>query len=251
MQEKETRNILFSLLVLLFAYSCTTTTPKVDIYRDRTLDAKEIAEILNNRFEEFKGYKAIVEFKLEGNVSQSLNGALLVKKPDRLRLQGFAFGGITLFDLLIAGSEMKVYLPSLNKTMVRKTDLYTEEERNSLWKFYQALLLGSAHSKIKSITQENDLYVLLLEDGKKVWVDKGNLNVLRQELFSQVKSKSGEKMVTIYYDDYRKVETMRLPHRIKIEDGNNRLTIKFKELIPNPAFTDEDFTITGAPQKVR
>ncbi len=82
-------------------------------------------------------------------------------------------------------------------------------------------------------------------------MDKGNLNVLRQELFSQVKSKSGEKMVTIYYDDYRKVETMRLPHRIRIEDGNNRLIIKFKELIPNPTFTDEDFTITRAPQKVR
>ncbi|MGH7857016.1 MAG: LolA family protein [Candidatus Binatia bacterium] len=149
-----------------------------------------------------------------GAEAQSSRGALVVTRPDRLRLQLFSFGVMTVFDYTASGDRFRVRRPLEGETRVgRFSEGGAEREDLAAWDlrplFFRA---GAAEGRV--------------EDGGDAWevVFEGpsgrrRLTVSKRDATVETETVLAGDTVELRarYADYRPVEGTPLPFRIEVE----------------------------------
>jgi outer membrane lipoprotein-sorting protein len=106
-----------------------------------------------------------------------------------------------------------------------------------------------------SLREEEGQYVLdVISDpsgttpARRLWFEPSTLEILRQDIFDV----AGSRQATMVYQSYRPVGTtpagpLTWPTRVQAEDslGQAKLVLTFREIIPNPELTSQDWGPMG------
>lgn len=210
------------------------------------LSPYEVKNLLIERDKDFHGLKALGKFKIEekekGN--QSFDGILFFEKPDKLRIQGMSLGAV-LFDVIMKNKESYLYLPSERSiSKIEDDNIKYLEQIFAMIPPYTPLIKCMREKPILFVERASENYIVYLgkENGtllKKVWLDKGYLLPIREEIYNP----EGSKSVEIAFSNFKEVEDGWYPYRIVINDPNKgfKLRIDIQKIIINPAFNKTDF----------
>lgn len=152
--------------------------------------------------------------------------AILAVKPASLRLEAIPIIGLPNFFLSIHNGIMKVYLPQNGEYYVGPATI------NNLKSFFPiqlavpdlvALLMGcrptiSSEQTILKGSSEGKSYrvdILSRENQalQSLWIDPENLYLTRLDRFG----KSGEKLLTAYFDEYFQDNDVSMPSRVRFQ----------------------------------
>lgn len=222
--------------------------------------AEELVAKLQEREAAVRTLKALFAVEASGGqlkTPQRMEAALVYQHPGTIRLQTFARLGFPLFDLMLIDGQYQILFPMQGKTQkgpVSELDL-KGGVGTPIALGLQATL-GSLGGAILSTDQvylrdENSHYVLdvMAEPGRntvarRLWFERKTLEIVRQDLFDA----SGGLQATMVYQNYRAVGTttagpLTWPSRVQAEDGlgQAKLVLTFREIIPNPALTPQDW----------
>jgi hypothetical protein len=111
-------------------------------------------------------------------------------------------------------------------------------------------ILPTDHVTFRAEGSHYVLDVIQAGDGatgaRRLWFDRGSLEVIRQEFFDA----AGILTTTITYQDYRVVSStatgpLMRPYLVRAENVRDqaRLVLSFREIVPNPALTPQDWGI--------
>jgi hypothetical protein len=110
-----------------------------------------------------------------------------------------------------------------------------------------------------ALREEEGLYVLDIiptgigETGaRRLWLDRSTLEVVRQDFLNA----AGELTATMLFQDYRAVGTatggrLMRPYLVRAEDKRSQalLVLTFREIVPNPELTPQDWGTPGPDPK--
>ncbi|MFA5182617.1 MAG: DUF4292 domain-containing protein [Syntrophales bacterium] len=152
--------------------------------------------------------------------------AIIATKPASLRLEAIPIIGLPNFFLSIHKGSMKVYLPQNGEYYVGPATI------NNLKSFFPiqlavpdlvALLMGcrptmsSENTNLKGFSEGKfyRLDILSRENQtlQSLWIDPANLYLTRLVGFG----KNGEKLLTVYFDEYFQDNDVFMPSRVRFE----------------------------------
>jgi outer membrane lipoprotein-sorting protein len=235
------------------------------------LSAQELIARLQERGSAIQTLKAQFSIEASGKEikgTQRMEVAMIYQRPDLVRLRAFARIGFPIFDLVLIQDRYHMKIPMQGKFL---SGSVAEIERQK--GLGPSILLGIqatmgnlngttvlATDKL-SLRAEGGLYILEVipaartAGARRLWFDQGTLELVRQEFLDS----SREIQATIVFEDYRSVGTTAVgasgrivpivrPYLIRAEDANGRakLLLTFREIIPNPHLSPEDWGISAA-----
>ena len=152
--------------------------------------------------------------------------AIIAAKPASLRLEAIPIIGLPNFFLSIHNGTMKVYLPQNGEYYVGPATI------NNLKSFFPiqlavpdlvALLMGCrpiispAQTVLKGYSEGKSYRVDILSREnnplQSLWIDPANLYLTRLDSFE----KNGEKLLTVYFDEYSQENDVSMPSRIRFQ----------------------------------
>jgi outer membrane lipoprotein-sorting protein len=182
-----------------------------------------------------------------------VRGYVLFKSPDQIRVVGQAPVVHTdIFDMVSAGQEFRLYVPSQNKFYVGSSSV-TGGTGNSLERLrpehiVDALVLRSIDPSRESFFREevsegaSRYYVIgvlsPLHSGevnleRKVWFNRSDMQVVRVQLYGP----GGEYLEDVHYSDYRDFGPVHYPARISVarpEEGYSLAIVFLKGVFNQP-----------------
>lgn len=225
--------------------------------------AEELVTKLREREAAVRTLKALFAVEASGGplkATQRMEAALIYQRPRTIRLQGFARMGFQLFDLTLADGQYHLVFPMQGKS--QKGSVSELDHKPGIGTpiiLGLQATLGSLDTAILptdqvSLREEKGQYVLdatSMQNGatvaRRLWFDQTTLEIVRQEVFDA----NGIVQATMVYQNYRAVGTtsagpLTWPSRVQAEDGlgQAKMVLTFREVIPNPALTAEDW---GSP----
>jgi outer membrane lipoprotein-sorting protein len=222
--------------------------------------AEELLTKLREREAAVRTLKALFAVEASGGplkATQRMEAALIYQRPRTIRLQGFARLGFQLFDLTLADGQYHLVFPMQGKS--QKGSVSELDHKPGIGTpiiLGLQATLGSLDTAILptdqvSLREEKGQYVLdatSMQNGatvaRRLWFDQTTLEIVRQEVFDA----NGIVQATMVYQNYRAVGTtsagpLTWPSRVQAEDGlgQAKMVLTFREVIPNPALTAEDW----------
>ena len=222
--------------------------------------AEELLTKLREREAAVRTLKALFAVEASGGplkATQRMEAALVYQRPRTIRLQGFARLGFQIFDLTLADGQYNIVFPMQGKS--QKGSVFELDHKPGIGTpiiLGLQATLGSLDTAILptdqvALREEKGQYVLdatSMQNGatvaRRLWFDQTTLEIVRQEVFDA----NGIVQVTMVYQNYRAVGTtsagpLTWPSRVQAEDGLSqaRMVLTFREVIPNPALTAEDW----------
>jgi len=222
--------------------------------------AEELVTKLREREAAVRTLKALFAVEASGGplkATQRMEAALIYQRPRTIRLQGFARMGFQLFDLTLADGQYHLVFPMQGKS--QKGSVSELDHKPGIGTpiiLGLQATLGSLDTAILptdqvSLREEKGQYVLdatSMQNGatvaRRLWFDQTTLEIVRQEVFDA----NGIVQATMVYQNYRAVGTtsagpLTWPSRVQAEDGlgQAKMVLTFREVIPNPALTAEDW----------
>ena len=231
--------------------------------------AEELVALLRARGAAIQTMKAQFSVEAMGGTikgTRRMEAALVYQRPGSVRLQTFARIGIPVFDLMLAGDHYQVKFPMNGKMMQgRVAELDRQGSQGGLGApitlGLQATLGNLSGFSVSptdhvALREEGGWYVLDVipaEVGEagahRLWFDRGTLEVVRQDFLGV----AGELTATIVYQDYRAVgsttgERFIRPYLVRAEDVRSQamLVLTFREIVPNPELTPQDWGSMGS-----
>jgi len=223
------RASLFLLLIFLVSFlgGCAhdplQPVPVTD-YRLSPEEALRAIDIRDSRKNFMKAVAQVIVNTEEGRYPLKL--AILATKPASLRLEAIPIIGLPNFFLSIHNGIMKVYLPQNGEYHVGPATI------NNLKSFFPielavpdlvALLMGcrpaiSSEQTILKGSAEGKFYrvdIMSRENHplQSLWIDPTNLYLTRLDRFG----KNGEKLLTVYFDEYLQDNDVSMPSRIRFQ----------------------------------
>ncbi len=240
----------------------------------RTASKDELVGLVNESAKSTKTLSLTVLFELTAasvrrdqiENYRETKGFILIRTPDYIRIIGQAFN-IDVFDMVSDGKGTSIFVPSKNKyyhflnnqkldeTKIPVGSLRPQHVLNAL--AIEAIPLDSPdqvvvmeqdqegrHSYyILDILKKDSLHALSLE--RKIWIDRFDLNVVRQKFFEL----EGRLESDVTYTDFEEFAGVSYPAAIvfrrPIEDYS--LHIKVSKVKINEVLTDDKF-ILNRPQ---
>lgn len=208
------------LLVLLGIGACARPEPlppRVGADSLETLRARERATRTLTA-----SFRVTVE-KPDG-ASETSRGALVVARPDRLRLQIFSLGVLTVYDFTVAGDRFRVRLPLEGVDRRGRFSDVAPADRALLRFDLRPLFLGADLDGARA--EEHGDRVVVSTPERRLELAKDTGRVLEEIVFTGGEGTAPR--LEARYDDYRPVGGVELPHRIAVEYPREhvRLTIE-------------------------
>ena len=235
------------------------------------LTAKELAVRLQERAAAIQTLRAQFSIEATGKEirgTQRMEVAMIYQRPDLVRLRAFARIGLPIFDLTLISDRYQMKIPMQGKFLTgRVTDLDRQEGLGpSILLGVQAILgnlngttvLPTDQLTLREADGQYMLEVIPTVPGsagaRRLWFDQRTLELVRQEFLDA----SGRSQATILFQDYRSVGSTAAgstgqvlpivrPYLVRAEDANGRakLVLTFREIVPNPELSPQDWGIPG------
>lgn len=269
--------ILHSLLTLVFllaTVSCavkrtTRVAPSVAPPPARDASSAELVARVNAQSEAIQTLVATVEMEptagsiYSGVIKEyrDVRGFVLLQKPAMIRIVGQApVVRTTIFDMVSDGREFRLSIPPKQKFLVGKND-FRRVAKNSLENLrpqhiLEALLVPAIDAEREKFFVEEAAegarryYVVTLlelrEGGelalkRKVWIDRGDLNVARLQLYGP----QGAYLEDVLYSGYQDFQGVNYPTRIEIARPaeDYRLALTIQKATFNQPLTPDKFVL--------
>lgn len=219
-------------------------------------DLEDVMDLLDRRYQDIFALKALVKVKAETPQGKgTFHGILLFQKPDQLRFQGLDPFGRAVFDLVAMDERVQIYLPQENRVLTEGIDaLPFLGQDQALLKVDDLLeVLGASGGAyldpalIPALEKDPSSYILYLfylQESqavlfKKLWLDRIHFRLVKEEVFDS----EGHKHMTIFFEDYKKVQDQWRPLRIRAQTRDSRqLNLDYSEIQLNPRLGIKDFT---------
>ena len=235
------------------------------------LSAEELAARLQERAAAIQTLRAQFSIEATGKEirgTQRMEVAMIYQRPDLVRLRAFARIGLPIFDLTLISDRYQMKIPMQGKFLTgRVTDLDRQEGLGpSILLGVQAILgnlngttvLPTDQLTLREADGQYVLEVIPIVPGtagaRRLWFDQRTLELVRQEFLDA----SGRSQATILFQDYRSVGSTAAgatgqvlpivrPYLVRAEDANGRakLVLTFREIVPNPELSPQDWGIPG------
>lgn len=147
------------------------------------------------------------------NEERTSRGALVVARPDRLRLQIFGFGAMTVFDYAVDGERWRIRRPLEGKDENGRFDGSADAAPSSTPFDLRPLFLRDLGAAPR-VRDAGEAWVVTFAnaDAKRVIeMAKKTGTITRETVFA-----GGERQLVADYSDYRPVEGLALPFRIDV-----------------------------------
>lgn len=180
--------------------------------------------------------------------SRSAGGALVARKPDRVRMQCWGPLGSTVLDLAVTGTIATLHLPR-EKRALRIDLARAAADPAAVDASYRSLLLVDSLLDELSVADlefrmEDDPApetgsLVLIEDGRPV----SRIVYSRRTLLPIRRERLVDPRYVIEFDDYRPFGERWWPGEIRVDEGGVRLTIELDSMEENPDLADALFEI--------
>ncbi len=234
------------------------------------LTAQELVARLQERGAAIQTLKAQFSIEATGKEikgTQRMEAAMVYQRPNQIRLRTFARIGLPIFDLTLIDDRYQMKIPMQGKSLTgRVTDLDQHHGLGPSVLLGVQATLGNLNGTIVSATDrltlrdEAGLYVLEVTPsvhgpgGRRLWYDQRTLELVREEFLGS----EGQTQATIIFHDYRPVGSVAAdskgqvveivrPYLVRAEDASGRakLVLTFREIVPNPDLSPDDWGVTG------
>ncbi len=160
-------------------------------------------------------------------------GAVVVARPDRLRLQIFSFGVMTAYDYTVNGDRYRVRRPLDRVVTIGRFGDGGDGESGAFGVDLRPLFLPAAAAGSASARDAGDHFVVVVaeERGRReIDVSKRDGSITREALY-----RGADLRVVIGYGDYRTVDGAALPFVIEVAypEKSVRLTIRVANFTRN------------------
>jgi hypothetical protein len=156
----------------------------------------------------------IVLHRPDGSEEAS-RGAVVVARPDRLRLQIFSFGVMTTYDFTANGDRFRVRTPfGGGQRIGRFGETAADGGENALGDDLRPLFLGARGTGRAKVSAVDDRFVVSIPEAtgrREIDVSKRDGRIVRETLFA-----GEEPTLAIDYGDYRDVDGVPLPFAITV-----------------------------------
>jgi outer membrane lipoprotein-sorting protein len=154
-----------------------------------------------------------IEMRRKDGAAEKSHGAVVVVRPDRLRLQIFSFGVMTAYDFTVAGERYHVRRPLEGIDMVGRFGDAGSRTAIDLGEDLRPLFLAGPLSGARIEDAGDRFRVIAGEPSgrREIDVDKRDGRIAAERLFTK-----DEPRITIEYGDYRTVDGLEMPFSIHV-----------------------------------
>ena len=156
--------------------------------------------------------------------TESSRGALAVRPPDRLRLQIFSLGVMTVYDYTANGERYRVRFPLEGRTEIGRFD---EPRAKELLRYdLRPLFLGRTDLEDADATVEGDRVNALIRNGtssRRLVLARTDAAILEEEW-----GEGADTLLRARYADHRWIEGVPLPFRITVESPPTGVTLEIE-----------------------
>ena len=153
-------------------------------------------------------------FRAADGSEEATRGAVVVARPDRLRLQIFSFGVVTAYDYTANGDRYRIREPLNGRQRIGRFGDGAADERGALGDDLRPLFLSTAPSGAWTVHDGGDRYLVTLQSapGRRV-VEVANRSgmIERETIFVRDVPE-----LVIDYGDFRDVDGVSMPFTIDV-----------------------------------
>ena len=196
---------------------CAPRVPRpAEVPRPAVGGADEARAVLEQRAAQSRTLTATfeIEIRQSDGRSEKSRGAVVVARPDRLRLQIFTFGVMTAYDFTVAGERYHLRRPLEGVDVVGRFGDEGSRAGIDLGQDLRPLFLLAAPVADARVEDRGDrLRVTVIEPAgrREIEVAKRAGRIASESLFA-----GEERSIAIEYDDYRAVEGFDMPFSIRV-----------------------------------
>ena len=264
-------SVLIVAACVIFSAGCARVAHPPVVTPPPPVSAKELGARLQERAAAIQTLRAQFSIEATGKEirgTQRMEVAMIYQRPDLVRLRAFARIGLPIFDLTLINDRYQMKIPMQGKFLTgRVADLDRQEGLGpSILLGVQAILgnlngttvLPTDQLTLREVDGQYVLEVIPIVPGtagaRRLWFDQRTLELVRQEFLDA----SGQSQATILFQDYRSVGSTAAgvtgqalpivrPYLVRAEDANGRakLVLTFREIVPNPELSPQDWGIPG------
>lgn len=188
--------------------------------------ADEVRALLARRTRETATMTATFRLALHraDGAAETSRGAVVVVRPDRLRLQIFSFGVMTAYDYTAAGDRYRVRRPLEGVDRVGRFGEPAPGDAAALGEDLRPLFLLAAPADSARVDDAGERYRVTLADPggrREIEVSKRDGRVERETLYGA----AGEPRLAVQYGDYRAVDGFAMPFAIRVRDPGRATTL--------------------------
>ena len=157
---------------------------------------------------------------------ESSRGAVVVARPDRLRLQIFSFGVMTAYDYTANGDRYRARRPLQGQQTSGRFGEAAADRADAFGEDLRPLFLGAPGLANAAVRDSGDRWIVVVPGGserREIELSKRDGAVLRETLYAGDASR-----LSMDYGDYRGVDGVSMPFAITVTvpDKQLRLTIE-------------------------
>jgi hypothetical protein len=149
-------------------------------------------------------------FRRGDGAAESSRGALVVARPDRLRLQIFSFGMITAYDYTVNGDRYRVRRPLERVDHVGRFGEDAQNAEDALGADLRPLFLRTGDFSKATVSETPDAFVVRSGD-RTIEIAKAVGRVTRETI-----AVDGKPAIVTEYGDYRPVDGFPMPFTIRV-----------------------------------
>ena len=154
---------------------------------------------------------------------ESSRGAVVVARPDRLRLQIFALGVMTAYDYTANGDRYRARRPLDGKQSVGRFSERVTDPADALGEDLRPLFLGAVDREGAAVRDADDRWIVAVPTAagrRDIEIAKQDGAVLREAL-----REGGRDRLVIEYADYRDVDGGAMPFAITVSIPEKQLRV--------------------------
>jgi len=154
---------------------------------------------------------------------ESSRGAVVVARPDRLRLQIFALGVMTAYDYTANGDRYRARRPLDGKQSVGRFSERVTDPADALGEDLRPLFLGAVDRAGAAVRDADDRWIVAVPTAtgrRDIEIAKQDGRVLREAL-----REDGRERLVIEYADYRDVDGAAMPFTITVSIPEKQLRV--------------------------
>jgi hypothetical protein len=161
----------------------------------------------------------LVVHRADGS-EEATRGAVVVARPDRLRLQIFSFGVVTAYDYTANGDRYRIREPLSGGQRIGRFSDVAADEREALGDDLRPLFLSAVPSEAATVRDSGDRYLVTVQSsrGRRVAeVAKRSGAIVRETVFVRDVPE-----LVIDYGDFREVDGVSMPFAVDVRVPGRR-----------------------------
>lgn len=207
---------------------------------------KRVVEVLGNRSGLVETIHASLGLAPAAMAAPELSAYMIYHKEGLFRLTGLAPNGLTLFVFETEDNRFHLILPN-GRSIQGDMDEFMTGVRGvpglefaadlgivkEVIDFYGGDITPDASFFIEELKDHYILTQLRSRGGisyplRRWWIEKGDMNIVKKEIYSKRQDNPGERLFEASYGDFRMIDGIRTPFEVLVKDGKGRKILKMK-----------------------